>query len=200
MTEDLQHLLDKIQKDGVDKAETDSANIVNEAKLKADDIVKKAGNEAKQIIDKAKKEAVAFEENGRKALEQASRDVIISAKTGIQAAVSSVVTAKTSKAMDDQTLSAILIKVVETYCSDSKSTDVLVSESDVESFKQFILAGLNEEARQGINIVPEGSIAKGFKVVIKDKNMELDLTDKAVGEALSKVLRPHIAEILNKSV
>ncbi len=199
MTEDLQHLLEKIQKDGVDKAETESTRIIDEANAKAKDLIKKGEDKAKALIEQAEKDSVAFEEKGKKALEQASRDTIIAAKTGIQAAITSVISAETAKAMDDETLSGMLLKVVDAYCSASAATEVLVSEGDVEKFKQFILSKLSEEARQGIDIVPDGTIVKGFKVSIKDKNMVHDLTDEAVSASLAQVLRPHIAAILEKS-
>lgn len=200
MTEDLQHLLEKIQKDGVDRAENEASRIADEARAKADKILKDAKDEADKIIKKAKDDAVTFEEKGRKSLEQASRDVVISTKAGIQAAVASVISTETAKAMSDDVLSTMLVKIVEAYCRDSAATDVLVNEKDAEKFKQFVLGKLSQEAQQGITIVPEGSVSKGFKVLIKDKHMEHDLTDEAVSEALSRILRPHIAEILNKSL
>ena len=201
MTEDLQHLLEKIQKDGVDKAETESTRIIDEAKTKAQQLITKAEDEAKALIEKADKDAVAFEEKGKVALEQACRDTIIATKTGIQAAISSVISAETAAAMtNDDTLSGMLLKVVEAYCATSTSTEVHVNESDVEKFKQFILNKLSEDARQGIEIKPESAVSNGFKVIIKDKNMEHDLTDKAISESLSQILRPHIADILDKSV
>ena len=200
MTEDLQHLLEKIQKDGVDKADTESTRIIDEANAKAQGLIKKAEEKAKAVIEKAEKDGLAFAENGKKALEQAARDTIIAAKTGIQAAVTSVISTETAKAMDDDTLSNMLLKVVEAYCADSASTEVLVNEADVEKFKQFILNKLSEEARTGIEVVPDGTIVKGFKVLIKDKNVEHDLTDEAISASLAQVLRPHIAEILQKNV
>ena len=89
---------------------------------------------------------------------------------------------------------------MESVAADSASTEVLVNETDVEKFKQFILNKLSEEARTGIEVVPDGTIVKGFKVVIKDKNMEHELTDEAISASLAQVLRPHIAEILQKTV
>ncbi len=199
MTEDLQHLLDKIQKDGVDKAESEASRIVEEANSKAGDIVSKAKKEADEIIEKAKKDSETFEEKGRKSLEQAARDVVISARAGIQAAVTSVIKTETDAAINDETLSAMLLKVVEAYCSGAGSSEVLVNEADVEKLKGHVLSKLSEEAKSGITIIPEGTISKGFKVVLKDKNIEHDLTDTAITEALSRVLRPHIAAILEKS-
>ena len=49
MTEDLQHLLEKIQKDGVDKAETESTRIIDEAKTKAQQLITKLKMKRKRL-------------------------------------------------------------------------------------------------------------------------------------------------------
>ena len=198
MTEDLQHLLEKIQKDGVEKAESEASRIIDDAKAKAAEMLDNAQKEASQIVEKAQKDAESFEEKGRKSLEQAARDVVISARSGIQNAVASVMSTETANAMDDATVADMLKRVIDAYCSGSTS-EILVNEADVPKFQQLILEKFSENARQGITIVPEGSIEKGFKVELKDKNIEYDLTDEAISDALSGVLRPHIAEILQKS-
>ena len=198
MTEDLQNLLDRIQKDGVEKAESEASRILDEAKTKASEIVKKANDEAARILAAAKKDADSFAEKGRKSLEQAARDTVISARTGIQSAVKSLIRLETAKAMTDNAVSSMLAKLVDAYCTGA--TEIHANKDDVEKLKSFVLAKLGEQARSGITIVPDGSILKGFKAVLKDKNIEHDLTDAAITEALSRILRPHIAEILTKSV
>lgn len=199
MTEDLQNLLDKIKKEGVDKAENEAAGILDSAKAKSEDIVNKAGEEADRIIEKAKKDSESFEEKGRKSLEQAARDVIISARTGIEKTLNSLIKAESARAMDDETLSEMLLKVVDAYCADSNNAEVLVNDEDVEKFKGFMLNKLSEDAQKGINVKPDGSVANGFRIMLKDRNIEHDLTDEAVSEALSRVLRPHIAELLKNT-
>lgn len=200
MTEELQNLIDRIQKDGVEKAENESTRLLSEAKSKADEILKKASDQAAEIIDKARKDASAFEINGRKSLEQAARDVVISARTGIQKTIASVVTAEAGNHLDSAILTEMLRKVIDAYCSGASAAQIQVSPSEVEKFTKIILASLGEKARQGIQIAPDQSVSKGFKVILKDKNMELDLTDEAISDSLCRILRPHIAEILQKAV
>jgi len=199
MTEDLQHLLEKIQKDGIDQAEKTAAEIVEKAKLHAKTIVDQAETEGHRIVQKAAKDAESFTENGSKALEQAARNTIISTKAGIISAVESVIAKETSEAMDNNTVSQIILKMVDAYCAGAAPADILVNENDVEKFKKIILDKLSEKARLGLQIIPSDSISKGFKLLIRNKNLEHDLTDVSIKEALSRVLRPHIAEIMNKA-
>ena len=65
MAEDLQYLMERIQKDAVDKAETEAAAIIARAKDKAAEIVKAAEAEASAKLEKADKDAEAFTERRR---------------------------------------------------------------------------------------------------------------------------------------
>ena len=50
MAEDLQYLIDRIQKEAVEKAEAESAAIIAAAKAKAEEIIKNANAETKKEI------------------------------------------------------------------------------------------------------------------------------------------------------
>ena len=56
MAEDLQYLMERIQKDAVDKAEAEAAAIIARAKDKAAEIVKAAEAEASAKLEKADKD------------------------------------------------------------------------------------------------------------------------------------------------
>lgn len=199
MSEDLQNLLEKIQRDGIEQAEKTSADIIEKAKQKAREMVDQARTEAQEILQKAAKDAESFTEKSIKALDQAARNTVIAAKSGIIKAIESVIAEETAKAMDDGTVSQILLKVVDAYCTGKSQADILVNSRDVEKLKSFILSKLPEKARSGLQIIGSDSVSRGFKVVIKDKHMEHDLTDESIREALSRVLRPHMAEIMKKA-
>ena len=77
MAEDLQSLIDRIQKDAVGKAETEAQAIIAKAKAQAAEIVKSAETEAKAKLEKADTEAKAFEERSERTLEQAARDLLL---------------------------------------------------------------------------------------------------------------------------
>ena len=78
MAEDLQALMERIQKDAVDKAELEATSIISKAKEKAAEIVKAAEEEAKAKLEQADKDAVAFTERSERTLEQAARDLLLS--------------------------------------------------------------------------------------------------------------------------
>ena len=69
MSEELQGLLNKIQAEGLEKAENERARLVAEAKAQADKIRKDAETDA-----------AASRKKAEDALKQAARDVVISLK------------------------------------------------------------------------------------------------------------------------
>ena len=81
MAEDLQALMERIQKDAVEKAELAAADIISKAKDKAAEIVRAAEDEAKAKLENADKEAQAFTERSERTLEQSARDLLLSVGT-----------------------------------------------------------------------------------------------------------------------
>ena len=60
MTEDLQQLLDRIRREGVEKAETEAKAIVEAARKEAAETLAKAKTEAEGLRKEAEKDAKAF--------------------------------------------------------------------------------------------------------------------------------------------
>jgi V/A-type H+-transporting ATPase subunit E len=84
MAEDIQGLLNRIQSDGIEKAEAEKKRILDNAKQQADELVAKAKAEAEAIMKSAREEAVISENKGKAAVKQAARDVILSLQTELQ--------------------------------------------------------------------------------------------------------------------
>ena len=51
----------------------------------------------------------------------------------------------------------------------------------------------------GIEIVGDGRVTHGFRVVIKEDNVEHDFSQEAITETLCRLLRPHIAGIVQEA-
>ena len=84
MAEELQQLLEKIQHDGVEKANAEAAAILAKAKAEAAAVLKDAETKAAALRAQAETDARAFEERARKTISQAlgavQADVAVGAK------------------------------------------------------------------------------------------------------------------------
>ena len=83
MAEELQQLLEKIQRDGVDKANAEAAAIVAKAKAEADALVKKAQEDAAAAEAKGKADAEAYAARARETIAQAARDTVLKVKDDV---------------------------------------------------------------------------------------------------------------------
>ena len=83
MSEDLQGLLEKINRDGVEKAEAKAAEIIADAKAKAAEIVKTAKEEAERAKAEAKTVADDFAARADETVKQAARDTVLKVREEI---------------------------------------------------------------------------------------------------------------------
>ena len=74
MTEDLQQLLEKIQRDGVDKAKSEADQILADARARAKALTDQAKADAEKMKAEAEKEAEAFGRRAEETIRQAARD------------------------------------------------------------------------------------------------------------------------------
>ena len=82
MAEELQQLLEKIQHDGVEKANAEAATILAKAKADAAAILKDAESKAAAFRAQAETDAKAFEERAQKTISQAARDTGVARQAG----------------------------------------------------------------------------------------------------------------------
>ena len=199
MAEQLQSLLEKIQSEGVEKAEASANEILEQAKQKAAGIVEEAEHKASDIIKKAEAEGENFATRGKSALEQSARDVVLSLTDTINESIQNFVNKVISDKMDKSTsLEAILAKVVEAYYKGDESSDVTIfvkSKLKAEIEKYFI-ANYGEQLKKGLKIESDDSVIAGFTVSVDNGKVNHDFTNESITEAMAELLRPQIAEIV----
>lgn len=202
MAEQLQSLLDKIQSEGVDKAEAEAASIIDEAKKKAESIVEEAERKAADMIKKAEAEGENFASRGRSALEQSARDVVLSLTDTVNASIQNFVDKCISVTLDESaSLKSILCKVVEAYYKDGEQADVtvFVKPELKEEIEKYFIASYGEQMKAGLKIESDESVISGFTVSVDNGQVNHDFTSESITEAMAELLRPQIAEIV-KSV
>jgi len=202
MTEELQGLLDRIQKDGIEKANAEASRIVGEAQAKAADLVKKAETDAKAILDKAREDGQLFQQRGESAVSQAARDVILSVGDSITATLRGIISARVDAALSTADFPALVKSVVTAYCAKDTGSgiEVLLSEAQRESVNAYFLSEMSVEMQKGLSIKGDKNIVSGFAVSVENGNVQHDFTGATLTEALCGLLRPQLAEIIKQSM
>ena len=202
MAEELQSLLERIQKDGVQKAEAEAARLLEQARLQADNLEREAQDRAKAIVAKAERESAAFFERSRRALQQAGRDVVLSVAQSLNDTLSVIVRRDVSEALDAETLKRMLARVVDAYCTHPGGNvriDILVPPALQREITAFFMDRYAEQMRHGLEIRGDTTLHAGFRVSFSGGNMQHDFSSEAIADALSQLLRPELAQIVQAS-
>ncbi len=193
MAEKLQHLIKQIQKEGVDKANEEAANIISQAKEKAAKIVAESEEKAHQNLEKSRVSSEAFAERSVKTLQQAARDLLITVGQGCEKVVTEVLGKEVEGSLSDDLLKNIITSVAS---QGTGGVELVVSESDKAGLASFC-AELAKKSGNTIELTSDSEILSGFKVSFEGQNVSLDYTSEAVAEALATFLRPELAKTVS---
>ena len=198
----LQELIDKIKKDGIETASEEAARLKRGAEAEAARIVAAAQKEAADIISQGKADAERSEKAGKAALEQASRNLVLAFKGEIQAVLDKITARAAVSAFGEDTLKSVLPEILKAWSSKSgsESLDLLLSEGNLEKLKTWATGALAEELKKGLELKSDRNLGAGFRIAHKDGSAYYDFSAESVAELLSAYLNPHLAEIVSKSV
>ena len=186
--EDLQSLLEKINRDGVEKAEAEAARIVAEAKAKAEAIVKTAREEAAKAKAEAEKAAADYVERGKVTLGQAARDTVIHVGDSVTKMLEGLLVKDVDKALGDE--AAALRLVAEVVAGFAVKGEIAANAKLAAALKAQ-LARLN-----GFTVVTDETLGSGFTVKVDGGRVEHSFTGDTVAAELAKRLRPDLAALL----
>ena len=194
MAEDLQYLIDRIQKEAGEKAEAQSASIIAAAKAKAEEIIKNANAEAAAALEKADKDAAVYAERSVRSLEQAARDVLISVGKRFETMVSEILALQVEKTLSEDVLKSMLLSLVKDYSSD---VSVVFSETDKAKLQSFVMGEFQKALNAGVNIESDKSIKYGFRIKLDGGKVSHEFTAQTISAAMAALVRPQIAEIIS---
>ena len=190
MAEELQQLLEKIQRDGVDKANAEAAATVAKAKAEADTIVKKAQEDAAAAEAKGKADAEAYAARARETISQAARDTVLKVKEDVTKLLTQLLAQDVSAALATEAvpLAAAAVKELVT----GSGAEVAASAKLVDALR----AQLAAQAQNGVKVVADEMTGAGFTVRLDNGRVEHDFTDAAIAGALAQRLRADLAALL----
>lgn len=190
MSEDLQSLLNKINREGVEKAQAEAEKIVAKAKSDAAAIVQSAKEEAAAKMEEAAKAAEADAARAAATIGQAARDTVIKVRDAVTDMLSKLLAQNVDKALaDEKTVSEIAAKVVTEFAA---SGDVEVSAA------QKLAAALKASlaSKGAFKVVIDETLGNGFCVKVDGGRVEHSFTGAVVAAELARRLRPDLAKLV----
>ena len=200
MAEELQGLLDRIQNEGIAKAEAEKTKIVDDAKAEAAKIVAAAKAEAASIVKKANEEAEISVAKGNDAIKQAARDVLIALRADIEARLKVLVSESVGDAMTPETMSKIILEMVKAYSVKNPSGDatveLLLSQKDADAMTALFKGSLLAQLKADPVIRISSDVSAGLQIGFKGTDVFLDFSDEALADVICAYVGPKLAAAL----
>jgi len=100
--EELQSLLEKINRDGVEKAEAEAKKILASAQVRADQLVAAAKDAAARAKLDAEKASADYAARAGETLRQAARDTVLTIQSSVTALLEKLLAEGVDKALSDE--------------------------------------------------------------------------------------------------
>jgi len=198
MEMELNNLIDKIKKEGVEKAENDAGNIVKEAEAQARKIIEDAEKQKADLIKEGEKRQAAFKASTEEALKQSARDALLALRDRVTEFFGRVVKERVSEALTDDALKEVIVQAVES-CIKKSSMDIeiLLADKDKRKLEKVLFSALTKEAKDRLKVKSSKSVEKGFRIGEEGKDSYLDFTDQAIADGFKRYLNPRLVEMLD---
>jgi V/A-type H+-transporting ATPase subunit E len=213
-------LITRLRDEGVAKGREEAARIEQEATQAAARLRREAETEAERVLAEARREAAALRTAGEDALRLAMRDTVLQLKSVLTREVNEKVRRLIAKELERQEFLQQLILEVARRAGDEAGVEagdameiVLPRElTDIEelrrnplelregSLSHFVLAVARDVLGQGVHFTVADDDARGIRIRLQDKHIEIDLTDEKVAELILAHLQPRFRAILEGTV
>ncbi|MFA6929235.1 MAG: hypothetical protein WCT05_02830 [Lentisphaeria bacterium] len=202
MADELQALLNKIDEEGLKKAEAKRAVLLSQAQKEVETILADAKEQAEKMITDARREAELLEQNSEQALRQAARDVLLGLRSELEKRVRQVTEGLLKNSLSVKDLAGIIASLCNAYLTqqgEQANLEVLLEPGQLAELETAVKAELAADLQKRCTLSPAKNISGGFKLVFKGSDVLYDFTDQALAEAIAAHLSPRIAGILTEN-
>ena len=203
MSEQLESLLQKLHDEAISKADAVAQERIAAAERRAAEIVATAERRAKDDIAAAERATAQFVESGKKTLEQAARDLLIYLRQAIEAQFAALVRDALPELAPVSVIQDILIRLVMDRNGEKNTAEgmrITVSEKDYSNLVNFFMHRFREKAQHGVELHPLRSLKAGFRIALKDADVEYDFSDAVIVQMLCDLVNPTLQDILKKAL
>lgn len=210
----VQELINRLRDDGVRAGKQEAERLLQEARQQAAQIVAKAREEAEAILTEAKNQAQTERQAFQDAIRKAFRDARLQLAAQLRQAFTAHVRRLVSLELEDrQFLRNVLLLIIYNATSNLPQDQLLeilvpqalftqgpngtqLTETGQKELHQMVLGIAAEELREGIVLQPASDIHSGVRIRLSGKDLEIDVSDRALADLLLKYLMPRFQAIV----
>lgn len=197
----LQELIDRIKKDGVEAAEAKAEAIVRAATDEAEKIISEAKAQADKIMLDAKNETERTVKSGEDAIRQAGRNLLISFRESVARELNAVAGESISAAFAPDTSVQLIIKAIEGWTAkpDAEDITVILAAEELTKLETSLKEGLKAKMLTGVTLKTSDNFDGGFRIAVNGDGAYYDYSKEAVTDMLSGYLSPRITALLKEA-
>ncbi|MBE0664088.1 MAG: V-type ATP synthase subunit E [Bacteroidales bacterium] len=200
MESKLQELTSRIYNEGIEKANTEAAIILENAQKEADRIVEDAKKEAQKLQETAKHETEEMRKNVASEVQMSARQSISAIKQQITSMVTTRLVAEPIKEAfkDKDFVKRIIETVIKNWDSKSGSIDLALSlpKEDAEKMGSYFEAKTRETLNGKLKVELDDKMSGGFRIGPGDKSYVLSFTEEDFENFFKNYLRPRTTKLL----
>ena len=197
MAEELQSLLEKIQNDGIQKAEAERDAIIAAAQAKADEIIKNAEEKAKALREVAEADVALTSQRAENSIRQAARDIVLKLKAELEERLRRTISASAKAAMTPEFMAELIRELAKEFAQDPDAKiTILSSERDAEALAAAVKDTLGESFRTVPQVFGDTAVKGGMQISFNNDEVFFDFSTEAItglvggyaGEKLARIL------------
>lgn len=208
----VQELIEKLRSQGVNSGRDEADKIIIDAQIKATELIADAEKRASAIVGKAREEADFITRAGKEALQLAERNAILELKDFLLEKFSEQIRAVVSHSMGgDKLLEEMILEVAgQNSLRGEQNVEVILPRKVIgvdelrdnpELLKaggllEFAMKRASDMLQDGVTFTVGKANQSGIAFRLKDKDIEVELTDEAVSAVLLKHLQPRFRALL----
>lgn len=210
----VDELIARLRDDGVNAGRDEAQHLVSDAQAKAASIVANAKADTDVMISNARATIAKEKEAAKESLRVAVRDTELMLESELKAGFAEHVKRLVSAELKDPDfLKQLILTVAGRTCPvlpEKEGYEILMPKDLFEKSKKgehlsakgkkrlhgFVLGISNDMLRDGVEIKAAESDTPGLRIKLKDKDLEIDLTDNAIANVLLRYLLPRYRAIV----
>jgi len=203
----VQSLIERIRDQGVQAAQEEANRLRSEAKKQAAEMLAQAQAEADAERKKARTEIDDYRTAALDALHVAVRDTVLELKAQVRARFEDFVKRLVVSATHDIELIRSIVLVLAGQAAEqfiqNKDIEIRISKDLLDGeagfkdeTKQAVLGLSSDMLREGLALVPDDEIEGGARVRLVQDRLEIDLSDRAIANLISRRILPRFNAIL----
>lgn len=201
MAEELQSLLEKIHRNGIEKAAAERDEMLAAAKKEAEAIIAAAKDEAAKIRSSAESDAEALKKRSESAIRQAARDILLDLKSELKKRLEAITRNRLDEALSADFMAGLVADIAKTVLSDpAKSVagtlEVMVAPAKCEELVQKLTAAVGADMVSKISVFPNSAAGRGLKISVEGDQVFFDLSDAALTEMVCEYAGSRVSAVI----